>query len=115
MIIGTLYPVSADGISELEGKIETLDFQASIRLAAVKSRASANHPSHRVVTRSASGGVAQIGSAWLKTANKAEHAGKPFLTLTLDDPSFPRALHATAFKRTDEDVWNVVWKRKEAA
>jgi len=98
-----------------KGRLRTLLVQLSIELDPVADKASANSPDFRVFAKVDSGAV-EIGGAWKKTV---ERSGAIFLSMTLDDPSFPAALNLAAFPPDDDGPWDMVWNRprqmKEAA
>ena len=67
------------------GTVRTLTLNVKVRLVP-SDKASENAPDYRVVV----GNGLEIGAAW-KKLSKAE---RPYLSVTLDDPSFPATLYA---------------------
>ena len=67
-------------------------------------KASENAPDYRVVA----GNGLEIGAAW-KKLSKAE---RPYLSVTLDDPSFPATLYARLVEGED-GAHNLIWSRSK--
>lgn len=82
------------------GRIRTLTFNLSLTLRPLPQRQESS-PSFEVCAE----GVT-IGSAWKKVSDR----GDKFLSLTLDDPSWPAALNLAAFPGED-GILDVVWTR----
>ncbi len=105
----------ADGDEEVfVGKIQTLEMDINLALRATGEPASSRRPSHRIYAKSAQGRLTQIGSAWTKELKQPDRFGEPFLSLTLDDPSFPQALNVSAFKKPGTDNYTITWRRRQA-
>jgi uncharacterized protein (DUF736 family) len=67
------------------------------------------------MARNPVGNPVRIGAAWEKTIKRGERVGEEFLSLTLDDPSLPNSLNVAAFKsNTDDDVWEITFRRRQA-
>lgn len=56
----------------------------------------------------------KIGAAWLKKPNKPQSKISEFLSLTLDDPSFPTPLNVAAFPKGNGE-WDISWRRRQTA
>jgi uncharacterized protein (DUF736 family) len=39
--------------------------------------------------------------------------GQTFLSITLDDPSFPQPLNVSAFKQPNSDEYAITWRRRQ--
>ena len=74
---------------------------------------SLNSPDYSIIAKSRSGKDVEVGSAWRKTIKSGAKAGEEFLTLTIDDPSFPSALNVAAFKNGRPGEWDVGWRRRQ--
>jgi len=86
------------------GEIVTLSFQAkNVRLVPETNRANENAPSHRAFV-----GRAEIGAAWPKRS--AEH--RDYLSVKLDDPSFPAPIYASLVKGEGDDSFTLIWSRR---
>ena len=57
----------------------------------------------------AAGGY-DIGAAW----KKVSQAERPYLSVTLDDPSFPATIHARLIEE-DEGAHSLIWSRGRPA
>lgn len=92
----------ADGA--FKGDIATLAIKvADVRIEAVANPVE-NGPSHRVY--GANG--AEIGAAW----SKVSEANRPYLSVKLDDPSFPEAVYGALVESRDGS-FSLIWNRPE--
>jgi len=88
---------------EYQGEIVTLQMQArSVRIVPEDSRSNDKAPSHRVYA-----GKAEIGAGWAETSK----AGVSYLSVKLDDPSFPNPIFANLFGGESDEEFNLVWTR----
>ncbi len=85
------------------GTVRTLTLNVKVRLVP-SDKASENAPDYRVVA----GNGLEIGAAW-KKLSKAE---RPYLSVTLDDPSFPATLYARLVEGEDGGH-NLIWSRSK--
>ncbi|EER59317.1 protein of unknown function DUF736 [Acidovorax delafieldii 2AN] len=85
------------------GTVRTLTLNVKVRLVP-SDKASENAPEYRVVA----GNGLEIGAAW-KKLSKAE---RPYLSVTLDDPSFPATLYARLVEGED-GAHNLIWSRSK--
>lgn len=85
------------------GTVRTLTLNVKVRLVPC-DKASENAPDHRVVA----GNGLEIGAAW-KKLSKAE---RPYLSVILDDPSFPATLYARLVEGEDGGH-NLIWSRSK--
>ena len=69
------------------------------------TKESDNAPDYRIVA-----GNFEIGAAW-KKVSKAE---RPYLSVTLDDPSFPATIYARLVEGED-GAHNLIWSRSKGA
>ena len=113
--IGHLRPTGDNQYGDLVGSIRTLALDLTIRLATESSEADSNVPSHKIFARHPSGGEVCIGAAWLKTIQRGDRFGEKFLSISIDDPSLPHALHVAAFKQGDTAQWEITWRRRQDA
>ena len=89
--------------NEFQGEIVTLSVQAKgVRIVPEANRTSDNAPSHRVFV-----GRAEIGAAWSKRSSE----GRDYLSVKLDDPSFPSPIYATLTEVEGEDGYQLIWSR----
>ena len=85
------------------GTVRTLTLNVKVRLVP-SDKTSENAPDYRVVA----GNGLEIGAAW-KKLSKAE---RPYLSVTLDDPSFPATLYARLVEG-EEGAHNLIWSRSK--
>ena len=111
--IGRLQTVEENGYRQIRGEIQTLDLDLSIWLEGRSDTSSDQAPAFSVLTKSRTGKPIQIGSAWKKTIKTGQRMGEEFLSLTLDNPSFPSALNVAAFKSERPGEWDVTWRRRQ--
>ena len=53
-------------------------------------------------------GATEFGAAWKKTARET---GRDYLSVKLDDPSFPAPIYATLSEVEGEDGYQLIWSR----
>ena len=68
-------------------------------------------PTHRVQVRDADGDMMEVGSGWKRDISRGPNMGESFLSITLDDPSFPHPLNFAVFR--DGEVANATWRRRQ--
>ena len=85
------------------GTVRTLTLNVKVRLVP-SDKTSENAPDYRVVA----GNGLEIGAAW-KKLSKAERS---YLSVTLDDPSFPATLYARLVEGED-GAHNLIWSRSK--
>ena len=61
-------------------------------------------PDFRVFTA----GNVELGAAW---ARKAKETGRDYLSVKLDDPSFPQPIYASLVEAEAEGSYNLIWSR----
>ena len=79
----------------------------------VPSRKSASEdaPDYDVSLKPTGGEAHVVGAAWIKNTAKVGD----FLTLTLDDPDWPREVFVTAFPSETKGEFRIVWSRPRVA
>lgn len=113
MKIGNLKEYRDAGGSEFHGYIACLNLDLTLRLIASSSQNS-NAPDYIVMAKNETGRECQIGAVWKKqTSRNVDGVITDFLSLTLDDPSFARALNVAAFP-TGKGEWDITWRRRQA-
>ncbi|OKH89939.1 DUF736 family protein [Thalassospira sp. TSL5-1] len=106
------------------GKFETLDFGIDIELHAIPENwksgkppvGDENGPGRPAFDVFGAGrrGAVKIGAAWIKEIKRGDNAGKKFLTMTLDDPSFHMSLNLTAWE-LKAGTYEIKWERPRRA
>jgi len=71
-----------------------------------KPTAPRQRPSHGVYV-----GRAEIGAAWSKRSNE----GRDYLSVKLDDPSFPLPIYANLFDAEGDAGYSLIWSRSRKA
>ena len=85
------------------GTVRTLTLNVKVRIVP-GDKASENAPDYRVVA----GNGLEIGAAWKKLSK----AARSYLSVTLDDPSFPATLYARLVEGED-GAHNLIWSRSK--
>jgi uncharacterized protein (DUF736 family) len=83
------------------GSIHTLAVNVKARITRVENP-SDKGPQFRVYV-----GSAELGAAWQKTSGE----GRDYLSVKLDDPSFPAPIYATLAEVEGEDDLQLIWSR----
>ena len=98
--IGT-FTAQNDGFT---GTLRTLTLNVKVKFVP-NDKGSANAPDFRI---QAAGGY-DIGAAW----KKISQAERPYLSVTLDDPSFPTAVYARLLEGED-GAHALIWSRSKS-
>lgn len=85
------------------GTVRTLSLNVKVKIAAAE-KASENAPDYRVIA----GNGLEIGAAW----KKISQADRPYLSVTLDDPSFPATIYAHLVE-ADDGAHSLIWSRSK--
>lgn len=83
------------------GAIKTLNLNVKARFERVENP-SDKGPQFRIFS-----GAVELGAAWQKTSNE----GRDYLSVKLDDPSFPAPIYATLVEVEGEDGLQLIWSR----
>jgi uncharacterized protein (DUF736 family) len=90
------------------GFIQTLAFTGPVTLQAVGQKASENSPDFRAyATRPRQQGKVQIGAAW----KERSEGGNPYLSVRLDDPSFPAPVVCRLVQLEGQEGHSLIWSR----
>jgi uncharacterized protein (DUF736 family) len=90
---------------EYQGEIVTLNHQTKgVRIVPETDRTNDNAPSHRVYV-----GRAEFCAAWKKTARDSD---REYLSVKLDDPSFPAPIYASLVKVDGDEGFTLIWSRR---
>lgn len=96
-IIGS-FIASGNGFN---GTIKTLNLSVKATIRTVEG-GSEKGPDFRIFT-----GNVEFGAAWKKTSNE----GRDYLSVKLDDPSFPAPIYATLIEVEGEEGLSLIWSR----
>ncbi len=83
------------------GSIRTLALNVKARIARLENP-SDKGPHYRIYA-----GNVELGAAWQKTSEQ----GRDYLSVKLDDPSFPAPIYATLSEVEGEDGLQLIWSR----
>jgi uncharacterized protein (DUF736 family) len=83
------------------GAIKTLNLNVKARFERIENP-SDKGPQFRIFS-----GAVELGAAWQKTSIE----GRDYLSVKLDDPSFPAPIHATLVEVEGEDGLQLIWSR----
>jgi len=97
--IGT-FTASDNGYS---GSIKTLTLNIKAKFVA-SEKDHEKAPDYRIFA-----GSTEFGAAWKKTARDSD---REYLSVKLDDPSFPAPLYASLVKVEDDDSFTLIWSRR---
>ena len=86
------------------GTVRTLNLNVKLKIVPC-DKESENAPDFRIQAA----GSYEIGAAWKKISK----ADRPYLSVTLDDPSFPATIYARLVEG-EEGAFNLIWSRSKA-
>ena len=106
--IGSLLPESEG----FKGKLRTLSHKLRLELHPNEEKRAEGSPDF-IVYADEGGDLVEIGAAWLRTVQaRGGNNGRRFLSITLDDPSFPAPLNVAAFAPDSDGLpWLITWNR----
>lgn len=84
------------------GSIRTLALNVKARIARIENP-SDKGPHFRIYA-----GNVELGAAWQKRSNESD---RDYLSVKLDDPSFPAPIYATLAEVEGEDGLQLIWSR----
>ncbi len=96
--IGT-FTKSGDTFS---GSVKTLSINAKTTIKTA-DKASDKAPDYRIFA-----GSVEFGAAWKKTSGE----GRDYLSVKLDDPSFPAPIYATLVEGEEAGSFSLIWSRR---
>lgn len=84
------------------GSVRTLSINAKTTIKPA-DKTNDKAPDYRVFN-----GAVEFGAAWKKTSGE----GRDYLSLKLDDPSFPAPIYATLIEAEEPGNFNLIWSRR---
>ena len=84
------------------GSVKTLSINAKTTIRTA-DKSSDKAPDYRVFS-----GSTEFGAAWKKTSNE----GRAYLSVKLDDPSFPAPIYATLVEGEEDGSFSLIWSRR---
>ena len=100
--IGSFTP-NKDGYT---GTIRTMTINVKAKIVINENKKSDSAPDYRIYA-----GQAELGAAW-KAQTKGDEP-RDYLSVLLDDPSFPEQIRAALFY--EEETAYLIWNRRDAA
>jgi uncharacterized protein (DUF736 family) len=85
------------------GSIKTLTLNTKARFVA-SEKDNDKAPDYRIFA-----GVTEFGAAWKKTARDSD---REYVSVKLDDPSFPAPIYASPVKVEGEEGFTLIWSRR---
>jgi uncharacterized protein (DUF736 family) len=85
------------------GSIKTLTLNIKARFAS-SEKENDKAPDYRIFA-----GVTEFGAAWKKTARDSD---REYLSVKLDDPSFPAPIYASLVKIEGDEGFSLIWSRR---
>ncbi|KIQ05531.1 hypothetical protein RU07_01405 [Agrobacterium tumefaciens] len=85
------------------GSIRTLALNVKARISRVENP-SDKGPQFRIYA-----GAVELGAAWQKRSTESD---RDYLSVKLDDPSFPAPIYATLTEVEGEDGYQLIWSRQ---
>jgi uncharacterized protein (DUF736 family) len=82
--------------------VKTLTLNVKARITPVE-KTNDKAPDFRIFA-----GRTEFGAAWKKTSNE----GREYLSVKLDDPSFPSPIYASLVEVEGEDDLSLIWSRR---
>ena len=85
------------------GAVKTLSINAKTTIRPA-DKASDKAPDYRIFAAS----NVELGAAWKKTSGE----GRDYLSVKLDDPSFPAPIYATLVEGEETGSYSMIWSRR---
>ena len=99
-IIGT-FTKSSDG-SSFVGMVKTVALNVKAKITPAE-KDNDKAPDFRIFS-----GTTEFGAAWKKTSRE----DRAYLSVKLDDPSFPAPIYASLVKGEGDDSFTLIWSRR---
>jgi uncharacterized protein (DUF736 family) len=88
------------------GSVKTLTLNVKAKFVATE-KDNDKAPDFRIFA----GTTVEFGAAWRKTARESD---REYLSVKLDDPSFPAPIYASLVKGEGDDSFTLIWSRRSA-
>src|SRR6266852_5411543 len=95
-------PPSSAADNGYTGSVKTLTLNVKAKFVATEKE-NDKAPDYRIFA-----GATEFGAAWKKTSG----AGREYLSVKLDDPSFPAPIFASLFATEGGDAYALIWSRR---
>ena len=90
--------------NSFSGQIKTVTLNVKAKFAPAE-KDNEKAPDYRIFA-----GQTELGAAWKKTSN----AGREYLSVKLDDPTFPAPIFASLVAVEGGDSYALIWSRRSA-
>ena len=87
------------------GSVKTLTLNVKAKFVATEGE-SERGPDFRILA-----GTTEFGAAWKKTARETQ---REYLSVKLDDPSFPAPIYASLVEAEDGGEHSLIWSRRNS-
>ena len=101
--MATIGTFTQAGNGSFSGTIKTLTLNAKATLRPI-DKESDKAPDFRIFA-----GQTEFGAAWKKTARETH---REYLSVKLDDPSFPAPIYSSLVEAEDGSSHNLIWSRR---
>ena len=91
--------------SGFAGTVKTLALNVRARITPTENDTDRG-PDFRIFS-----GPVEFGAAWKRVA---KDSGREYLSLKLEDPSFPAPIYCSLVASDDPETWNLIWNRPAA-
>lgn len=86
------------------GTVRTLGIKVQVKIVP-NEKTTEKSPDYRVVA-----GSYELGAAWKKTSQSTQ---REYLSVSLDDPSFPDTIYARLVENEDGKDYSLIWTRNK--
>jgi uncharacterized protein (DUF736 family) len=101
--IGT-FKKTGNGTAGFTGSVKTLTLNVKAKFVPTEGE-SERGPDFRIIA----GNSVEFGAAWKKTARETQ---REYLSVKLDDPSFPAPIYASLVETEDGEGHSLIWSRR---
>jgi uncharacterized protein (DUF736 family) len=104
LIMATIGTFTKSDNGDLTGAVKTLTLNVKTKIARTEKE-NDKAPDYRIFA-----GQTEFGAAWKKTSG----AGREYLSVKLDDPSFPAPIFASLVAVEGGDGYALIWSRRSS-
>ncbi len=101
--MATIGSFTKSGDGSFSGTVKTLSISAKLTIRPA-DKASEKAPDYRIYASN----TVELGAAWKKTSGE----GRDYLSVKLDDPSFPSPIYATLIEGDEAGSHSLIWSRR---
>ena len=102
--MATIGTFTKDDAGNYNGAIKTLTLNVKSAVLRPNEKSDDKAPDYRIFA-----GTTEFGAAWKKTARETQ---REYLSVKLDDPSFPAPIYASLVEAEDGSGHNLIWSRR---